>query len=55
MTIAIKSKKVMLKNICKMLVSMDLSPMTEEMDAWFTYLLGNLRAFLLDLVSTTFH
>ena len=44
-----------LENICKILVSMELSPMIEEMDAWFADLLGSIRAFLLNLASTTFH
>jgi len=45
----------MLESICKILVSMELSPMIEEMDAWFADLIGSLRAFLLNLASTTFH
>ena len=42
------------ENICKMFMSMERSPLTEEMDAWFAGLLGGLRAFPLDLPGTAF-
>ena len=43
------------ENICKMFMSMEPSPLTEEMDAWFAGLLGGLRAFPFDLPGTAFH
>ena len=46
--------QVTFENICKMFMSMEPSPLTEEMDAWFAGLLGGLRAFPLDLPGTAF-
>ncbi|RLM73454.1 ent-kaurenoic acid oxidase 1-like [Panicum miliaceum] len=53
-TAAVETKKVTFENICKMFVSIEPSPLTEEMDAWFAGLLGGLRAFPLDLPGTAF-
>ncbi|XP_062202216.1 ent-kaurenoic acid oxidase 1-like [Phragmites australis] len=53
-TAATEAKKVTFENICEMFVSMEPSPLTEEMDAWFSGLLGGLRAFPLDLPGTAF-
>ncbi|VAI27052.1 ent-kaurenoic acid oxidase 1-like [Triticum dicoccoides] len=48
-------KKVTFANIFKMFISMEPSPLTEQIDQWFGSLMAGLRAFPLDLPGTKFH
>lgn len=49
-----ETKKLSFQSICSMFVSMEPSPLTEEMEGWFAGLLGGLRAFPIDLPGTPF-
>ncbi|XP_044949643.1 ent-kaurenoic acid oxidase 1-like [Hordeum vulgare subsp. vulgare] len=55
MVAAAEIKKVTFANICKMFISVEPSPLTEQIDQWFDSLMAGLRAFPLDFPGTAFH